>query len=93
MRQPLFLSLLCLIPALPACSAVAPLPPASSTQGVTLVKLGKVVGVEAGNPAEVTVMFDNGEVRRYEAGSTPAFQLGDNVAVSENRGVIRLSRQ
>jgi hypothetical protein len=84
-----------LLPALQACSTVGDVPatPTSSTQGVTLVRTGKVVDVKPQLHGQIAVMFESGEVRRFDTDDASGFQIGDIVSVSENRGAVRISRQ
>lgn len=101
MRPPLLLSFLALCAGLTSCATMqaSSLPPIRSTQGTTLVRDGVVVEIGGGNdgrsPAtlSVVVKFEDGETNRYATDSAADIRVGDQVAVSENRGKLRISRR
>lgn len=84
---------------LASCAAPGTHSPASSTTGTILVRVGQVTDVrervEGSKPphgADITVRFENGDVRTYGVESTDSLQFGDKVTVTTAKGVTRITR-
>lgn len=100
MRHRMLVSLLLPL-GLPACMAVDPPSPLSSTQGTTLVETGEVIAIAPlsaqprieASQTRLTVRLATGEVRSYTVDAAAGFRIGDRVGVSSNRGKVGISRQ
>ena len=82
-------SLLATIMLIVAGCAAQQQPTVSSTEGTTLVEIGQVTNVR--DLSEISVRFNDGNVRTYQVKPEESFRVGDPVKVITNRGNTRLS--
>lgn len=91
-------NLLCIsltLTAMAGCAGSAP-PPASTTQGTTMVRSAVVTGLGARStadaPLRISLRYDNGATEVVDVATSEVFKLGEKVKVSSGRGTVLIER-
>ena len=91
-----FLSISLALAAISGCAGRTPEPPASSTEGTTVVRTSVVTRVtppaNIATPTRIELRYDNGASAVVEAVTSEVFKAGDKVRVTHARGTERIER-
>jgi len=91
-----FLSISLALAAISGCAGRTPEPPASSTEGTTVVRTAVITRVtppaNAAAPTRLELRYDNGASAVVEVATSEVFKAGDKIRVTHARGTERIER-